>query len=121
MGLEALLSDSGSGSRRKFTQRVSRFFSYQGDNPVRLERIASEAYSIRSDFVHGVFRTKQPYESELVDTNMSVLDWLRRGVLFFLNHCDNITKKQIIELLDKAMIGVVEADESLRRMWETTR
>ncbi|MHA2143112.1 MAG: hypothetical protein ACXADD_16640 [Candidatus Thorarchaeota archaeon] len=110
MGLEALILEQGPELKHRFRSRLARLSSYLDLDSKDVYKILNQAYSIRSDFVHGNV-TKQPRKNEklCLETSLSLLQIC---ILIYLSNGPLFKKKQFLEYIDNAIIGLDEDGET---------
>ncbi|MFW9803391.1 MAG: hypothetical protein ACFFFC_12100 [Candidatus Thorarchaeota archaeon] len=128
MGLEALILKKGPELTYKFRSRLARLFSYQEYEPRSVDRILKDAYSIRSDFVHGDVASpkggkKRTDEAKKHKECLELsLEFLRKCILIYIVNGKHLSKKQLMKYIDNAIIGSdTDGEEKLDKILKKLR
>lgn len=119
MGLEALLLDENQELSYRIGLRVSKLFSFLGENPLQVREIVRKAYDIRSKFAHGghlTYKERKKLESKYGDLKnilLPLLNYLRTSIVVMI--LSRISKEQFIDLIDDALIEP-KKNEDLKNM-----
>ncbi len=103
MGLEALILEQGPELKHRFRSRLARLSSYLDSNLKDVYEVMNQAYSIRSDFVHGNVTKPRKKEKLCLETSLSLL---RICILIYLSNGPSFKKKQFLNYIDNAIIGL---------------
>jgi len=118
MGLEALVLEKGAELTYKFRSRLARLVSYLEFDPRSVYDILGQAYSIRSDFVHGSVskpknKEKRIRESEKQKNCLEMaLEILRICILIVISNGLSFSKDDFTDYIDKTNIGVTKEGEA---------
>ncbi len=117
MGLEALFLKGSENQELAYRlrMRVAKVFGLMGADAYEAKKVANDAYSIRSAFVHGdVVSSKDKRAIENRHTSLpillkSVLDHLRISIVMFL--LSKVEKDTLLNLLDDSYIDQTKLPE----------
>jgi hypothetical protein len=109
MGLEALILEQGPELKHRFRTRLARLSSYLDLNPKEVYEIVNQAYSIRSDFVHGNVAKSRKKEKLCLEKSLS---FLQICILIYISNGPSFKKKQFLDSIDNAIIGLEREGET---------
>jgi hypothetical protein len=124
-GLEAVYSDSSQEIGRFLALRTSKFLGLAGLNPRRIKNMLSDAYGVRSSFVHGSRlsdKVKKKLEKKYGSLNEflnEILDCLRCSIVLVLFLGKE--KKELTRCIDEAMLDHEEEAKLQRALKRITR
>jgi hypothetical protein len=110
MGLESLLSRENQEITYRLGKRSAKLLEQAGYQPLRVDKVIKEAYTIRSSYVHGSHLSPKDTAKMLKKFDMADIKEFLRELLHYLRICLiiiislDLAKDNVIELLDNSLI-----------------
>ncbi len=105
--LEAIFLKGGELSElsRRLSQRISIYLKPLGFNPLEINKLVKQAYKIRSIYSHG---SKIDFKKEKIENigefRIKVMECARISLLIYLQLVGNISKENLLNLIDKSLL-----------------
>lgn len=93
----------------RLAQRIAKLLSFGAESPIKVYREFSEAYDVRSRYIHGAGSANDP---GLERIGSSVVSYARRALAMFLLLAQEKKKDEIIKRIDNSMLDAA-ANEKL--------